>query len=224
MYVATRGDSVLYQSTVTISLDEESEPGPGEAAVVPTVELTIVTEPLEDGQYFYDSGVVVLRRTDAVPLRSWRSVETEMSEIEVATRYSRTRAFIRKESIDGSVDQSLPLPPNTYSSDISQSVLRSIPLETGLSFRINLLVPMEFRTVPARVRVLGTKLIETELGDIICREISVVTPGREVRHWVELAEPHRYIGMRDGLSEIQAVLVAYFASRADTLAPVRSSF
>jgi hypothetical protein len=217
VYFASRGDSLLYQTTVSISLDEEADPGPGEGPAVPTVEVTSVTEALEDGQYFFDSGVVIFRRADIVPLHSRRTVETELSDFDIETRYARTRAFIRKETVDGVTDQTLELPPNTFSNDISQTLLRSVPPTPGLVFRINLLVPMEFRTLPARVQVLGTKLIETGLGDIICREISVLTPGRETRHWVELAEPRRYIGMRDMLSETQAVIVEYTPAHADSL-------
>jgi hypothetical protein len=208
-YLATSSDSVLYQSTVTITLDEEREPGPGEALSVLTAVVTSVTEPASAGRYFFDSSVVEFERDSLRPLASYRLVETDISELEVTARYSRTRCSIRKATVDGTTEQWLRLGPLTYAGDMVATMLRGISLEPGTGFRASLMVPLEFRTTPTRVQVLGTRLIETDLGGILCREVEVTTPGRSVRHWIELAEPHRYVGMYDALRETQMVIVAW---------------
>jgi len=101
-----------------------------------------------------------------------------------------------------------------------QTWLRAAPLVSGTSFSNNLVVPFEFRTVPVKFLVLGTKLIPTKIGDVMCREIVLILPTREVRFWYELAQPHRFVGLSDTQNNTQMVLEGYKAGHGDTLPPV----
>ncbi len=77
--------------------------------------------------------------------------------------------------------------------------------------------------VPVTIMVLGTKLITTGLGDIMCREVVLISPNREVRFWYELAQPHRFVGLRDSQNDTQMLLTAYEPGHTDALPtrPVR---
>jgi hypothetical protein len=219
VYVVTRNDSALYRSVVTLELDEEmGDPGQNESVrVVPTVVVTNVVEPLPDAEWFYDSVQVVLRRDNLLPLRTFRSVETDISEFDISARYSRGRVQIEKQTIDGTADEELRLPDRFHSYDMVQTWLRAVPLVSGTSFRDNLVIPFEFRTVPVKFLVLGTKLISTKVGDIMCREIVLILPTREVRFWYELAQPHRFVGLNDTQNNTRMVLESFRASHADSL-------
>jgi hypothetical protein len=222
VYVVTRNDSARYRSVVTLALDEEMG-GVGKndsVSVVPTLIVTNAVQPLPDAEWFYDSVQVVFRRDDLSPLRTFRSVETDIAEFELTARYLRGRVQIEKQTIDGTTEEELRLPGRYHSYDMVQTWLRAAPLVSGTSFRDNLVVPFEFRTVPVKFLVLGTKLITTRLGAIMCREIVLILPTREVRFWYELAQPHRFVGLNDTQNNTQMVLESYRASHADSLPPV----
>jgi len=224
VYEVYRNDSALYRSIVTLAFDEEIGPGQGDTAqVVPTLVATNVVEPLSDAEYFFDSVQVVFRRDSIAPLRKYRSVETDISEFEISARYGRARVQIEKQTIDGSVQQELRLPGRFHSYDMIQTWLRCVPPVSGTTFRDNLVVPLEFRTVPVKVLVLGTKLVATGVGDVMCREIVLILPNREVKFWYELAQPHRFVGLRDAQNETQMLLKSFQPSRADTpsIQPIR---
>jgi hypothetical protein len=221
VYVVTRNDSALYRSVVTLEFDEEmGDVGRNDSVrVVPTLVVTNVVEPLPDAEWFYDSVQVVLRRDGLSPLRTFRSVETDISEFELTARYSQGRVLIEKQTIDGTTEEELRLPSRFHSYDMVQTWLRAVPLVSGTSFRDNLVIPFEFRTVPVKFLVLGTKLISTKVGDIMCREIVLILPTREVRFWYELAQPHRFIGLNDTQNNTKMVLESYRASHTDSLPP-----
>jgi hypothetical protein len=221
VYVVTRNDSALYRSVVTLEFDEEmGDVGQSDSVrVVPTLIMTNVVQPLPDAQWFFDSVQVVFRRDNLSPLRTFRSLETDISEFELTARYSRGRVQIEKQTIDGTTGDELRLPGRFHSYDMVQTWLRAAPLVSGTSFRDNLVIPLEFRTVPVKLLVLGTKLISTKIGDIMCREIVLILPTREVRFWYELAQPHRFVGLNDSQNNTQMVLESFRASRADPLPP-----
>jgi hypothetical protein len=220
-YVVTRNDSALYRSVVTLEFDEEmGDVGQSDSvSIVPTLIVTNVVQPLPDAEWFYDSVQVVFRRDNLSPLRTLRSVETDISEFELTARYARGRVQIEKQTIDGSTEEELRLPGRFHSYDMVQTWLRAVPLVSGTSFRDNLVIPFEFRTVPVKFLVLGTKLISTKIGDIMCREIVLILPTREVRFWYELAQPHRFVGLNDTQNNTHMVLESFRASHADSLPP-----
>jgi len=220
IYVITRNDSALYRSVVTLEFDEEMvDVGQGDSAqVVPTVVVTNVVQPLPDAAWYYDSVQAVFRRDNLAPLRTFRSVETDISEFELTARYSRGRVQIERQTIDGTDQEELRLTGRFQSYDMVQTWLRAVPLVSGTSFRDNLVVPSEFRTIPVKFLVLGTKLISTKIGDIMCREIVLILPTREVRFWYELAQPHRFVGLNDTQNNTQMLLESFQAGRADSLA------
>jgi len=227
-YEVTRNDTVLYRSRVVIAFDEEvREPAASGASaadtarVIPTLIATSVVEPLHAESYFFDSVAVVVRRDNLTPLRSSRSLETDISDMEVSARYQNGRAVVSKQTVDGIQESNLRLPPRAYANDAVQTFLRAVPPVSGTVFRINLVVPIDVRILPVKVSVLGTKLIKTALGDIICREILLSSPGREARLWYELAEPHRFVGMEDRGNGTQVLLTSYQANSADTLHAAR---
>ncbi|MBN2464673.1 hypothetical protein JXD38_03485 [candidate division WOR-3 bacterium] len=222
VYVVTRNDSALYRSVVNLEFDEEmGDVGPNDSIrVVPTLIVTNVVEPLPEAGWFYDSVQVVLRRDDLLPLRTFRSVETDISEFEISARYSRGRVQIEKQTIDGLTEEELRLPARFHSYDMVHTWLRAVPLVSGTSFRDHLVIPFEFRTVPVKFLVLGTKLIPTQLGDIMCREIVLILPTREVRLWYELAQPHRFVGLNDTQNNTKMVIESFRAGHADSLPPV----
>lgn len=216
-YVVTHYDTARYQYTIVLGFDEQAAPGPGDAPPVPTLVVTSITEPLGDEGFFFDSAVVTCRRDSLRPLRSVRRIETAIAEFDISARYDRGRVSIIKATVDGITEDVLPVPPRTYSTDAIQTFLRAVPPEPGSTFRLNLCIPMEFRTVPVRVQVLGTKLVTTELGDIMCREFAVASPGRSVRYWYELAEPRRFVGTYDPQTEMRTLLSTYQAAAVDSV-------
>ena len=219
VYQVTRNDSAVYRSTVTLAFDEEigSADQGDSVRVVPTLVATNVVEPLSDAEYFSDSVQVVFRRDSIAPLRTYRSVETDISEFEISARYGRGHVQIEKQTIDGSVQQELRLPGRFHSYDMIQTWLRCVPLVSGTTFHDNLVVPLEFRTVPVKVLVLGTKLVTTGVGDIMCREIVLILPNREVKFWYELAQPHRFVGLNDAQNATQMLLESFQPAHADSL-------
>jgi hypothetical protein len=220
VYSVNRNDSALYRSVVTLEFDEEM----GDVAqsdsvrIVPTLIVTNVVEPLSGADWYFDSVQVVFRRDSLSPLRTFRSVETDISQFELTARYEQGRVQIEKQTIDGGTEEELRLPHRFHSYDMVQTWLRAVPLVSGTSFRDNLVIPFEFRTVPVKFLVLGTKLVTTKLGDIMCREIVLILPTREVKFWYELAQPHRFVGLSDPQNNTQMLLESYRTSHADSLA------
>jgi len=219
VYEVTRNDTAMYRSTVTLAFDEEvGNAGRGDSAMtVPTLVATNVVEPLSGADYFFDSVQVVFRRDNLAALRAYRSVETDIAESEIVARYGRGKVQIEKQTVDGSVLEDLRLPERFHSYDMFQTWLRAVPLVSGTTFRDNLVIPLEFRTVPVKVLVLGTKLVTTGVGDIMCREIVLILPNREVRYWYELAQPRRFVGLSDAQNGTQMLLKSFRSGRADTL-------
>ncbi len=219
LYVVTRNDSALYRSVVTLEFDEEM----GDVArsdsvrIVPTLIVTNVVQPLSGAEWYFDSVQVVFRRDSLAPLRTFRSVETDISQFELTARYARGKVQIEKQTIDGSTDEELRLPGRFHSYDMVQTWLRAVPLVSGTSFRDNLVIPFEFRTVPVKFLVLGTKLVTTKIGDIMCREIVLILPTREVRFWYELAQPHRFVGLNDTQNNTQMLLEEFQPGHDGTL-------
>ncbi len=222
-YEVVRNDSVVYRTSVRVELSEEVA---GVAGVrVPTVVVTSAVEPGEGGDYFFDSLTVVLRRDSLRPLRSYRSITSGVSELEVAARFEPGRAVITKTTVDGVQEGSVSLPRWCYSQDALGTLLRAVPLSPGMSSRTSLVVPVDFRVVPVKIQVLGTKLIATGLGDVLCREVAVSAPGRETRFWIELAEPRRFVGLRDLQTGIILRLVSYQpGGQEPTSQPAPSTF
>ena len=140
-----------------------------------------------------------------------------ISEFEITARYSRGKVQVEKQTIDGTTEEELRLPVRFHSYDMVLAWLRAVPLVSGTSFRDNLVIPFEFRTVPVKFLVLGTKLISTRVGDIMCREVVLILPTREVRFWYELAQPHRFVGLNDTQNDTKMVLESFRASHADSL-------
>ncbi len=208
-YEIVRNDSVIYRVRISLMFSEELPAVTAPGKPVPTVMVTSNAAPAEGGEYFYDSLTVVLRRDSLTPLRSYRNIETGIAEMEIAARFEPGRVTITKTTVDGVQEERLRLPRNCYSQDVLSNVLRAVPLTPGTSFRTNLVVPVDFRVLPVKVQVLGTKLVETRLGGILCREVAVSSPGREVRFWVELAEPKRFVGLRDLQTQTEMRLVSY---------------
>ncbi len=222
-YVVTRNDSALYRSVVTLEFDEEM----GDVAqsdsvrIVPTLIVTNVVQPLSGADWYFDSVQVVFRRDALSPLRTFRSVETDISQFELTARYAPGRVQIEKQTIDGGTEEELRLPSRFHSYDMVQTWLRAVPLVSGTSFRDNLVIPFEFRTVPVKFLVLGTKLVTTKIGDIMCREIVLILPTREVRFWYELAQPHRFVGLNDTQNNTQMLLESFQLAHNDTVpAPI----
>jgi hypothetical protein len=219
VYEVTRNDTALYRSVITLAFDEEiGDPIQSDSSrTIPTLVATNVVEPLSDVEWFFDSVQVVFRRDDLSPLRTTRSVETDISEFDLVARYLRGRVQVDKQTIDGSIQEELRLPGRFHSYDMVQTFLRSVPLVSGTTFRDNLVIPFEFRTVPVKFLVLGTKLVTTGVGDIMCREIVLILPNREVKFWYELAQPHRFVGLKDPQNETQMLLKSYQPAHTDTV-------
>ncbi len=217
VYVVTRNDSALYRSVLTLEFDEETgNAGASDTArTVPTLIATNVVRPVSPAEWFFDSVQAVIRRDNFAPLRTYRSVETDVSEYELTARYLPGRVEIERQTVDGTTNEQLRLPRRYSSYDAVQTWLRCVPLVSGTSFRDNLVVPAEFRAVPVKFLVLGTKLVTTGVGDIMCREIVLILPTREVKFWYELAQPHRFIGFNDAQNNTQMVLESYQPGRTD---------
>jgi len=218
VYDVSKNDRVMYRAVLTLRYDEElgAPGGDGVAQAIPTLVATNVVRPLSDVEFFLDSVQVVFRRDDITPLRTYRTVETDISEFEIVARYSSSRVRIDKQTIDGGMQQELRLPARFHSYDMVQTWLRCVPPTPGTSFRNHLVVPFEFRTVPVKFMVLGTKLVTTGVGDILCREMVLILPSREVRFWYELAQPHRFVGLKDAQNDAQMLLRSYQPSGPDT--------
>ncbi len=209
VYHITKNDSLLYRARTVLRFDEEFG--------VPTAEVTHTVEPVTFGRFFFDSSTVVFHRDSLKPRRSARSLETDIAIFDIESRYEAGVVFIRKQSIDGIEERTLKLGPRSYDSEMIRTLLRSVPLESGTSFRLSSVVPMDLRTVPVDVMVLGTGRVTCGVGNVLCREVVLITPAKEVRMWYEIEQPHRLISLRDPEGETEMTLMGYSASRPDTL-------
>ncbi|MEO0086179.1 MAG: hypothetical protein ABIK37_06055, partial [candidate division WOR-3 bacterium] len=107
-YEIVRNDSVVYRTWLKVELSEEVAGVQG--IRIPTVVVTSMVEPGEGGEYFFDSLTVVLRRDSLRPLRSYRSITSGVSELEVEARFDPGRAVITKTTVDGVQQGSVGLP------------------------------------------------------------------------------------------------------------------
>lgn len=203
-----RNDSLLFRRTVTLQFDEEKG--------MPTVVITDVVQPESATVYFFDSTVFALRRYSFKPLWSYQTVATDIAAAEVEAWFQDHQVTVRKQTIEGAEEKELKVGPNTCGIDMLQTILRAVPLTPGLSFRINALIPLEFRTVPMVITVLGTKLVKTQLGDIMCREISIQESRHKVRLLFELNQPHRLVAIQDIENQTETVLQQFVPGRPDS--------
>ncbi len=217
VYDIIRNDSVLYRLTSQVRFDEELlQPAGSSRSVVPTIRLITVVETVSADEYFADSAVVVMRRDNLEPLRSARVLETAIAVFDLEAEYAPGRVTVTKRSIDGTQMQVLPIPPRAYDNEMISFVLRALPLVPATALSFATVVPMDMRVLPVKVKVLGTKVVTTGLGDIMCREVSLTMQRRQTRFWYELAEPHRLAGLANPESKTELRLVSYQASSTAT--------
>jgi len=209
-YKVLRNDSVLFRSQTTLRYDEEF----GQ----PLIEVVTTVQPVMAQEFFADSSTVVFRKDSLTPVRSARTVETDIAEFEVEARYEPGRVVINKQTIDGTECRTLKLPARSYDNEMFATLLRLVPLESGTRLKVNAVVPLDVRVVPVDVTVLGTKYITTATDSVICREIVLHTPSKEVRFWYELESPHRLIGMSDRDNDTELLLESYVPAGQDSAA------
>jgi hypothetical protein len=214
VYEVRRNDSTLYRSQVTLRFDEELLPNYGP---VPTALLTTMVEPVMARQFFYDSSAVVFRRDTLRPLRSFRSLETDIGLFDIEAQYERGAVDIRRQSIEGIEERRLAIRGPAFDNEMVGTLLRALPLTPSTRLTLQAVVPIDLRVMPLQVTVLGTKLISTPLGDILCREVEVASPAKEVRFWYELEQPRRLVGLADPESRTEMVLAGWTPARPDEL-------
>lgn len=206
-----RNDTLLFRRTVTIELNEEA----GEPVLVFTSVVQSESAPF----YFLDSTVAILSRYTLKPRWLYRAVASEISISEVEVSFEPEAIMLEKTTIDGTSRLKLKPAPYSYSMEMLPLLLRAVPLDPGLSFTINGIIPLEMRTQPVQIKVLGTRLINTPLGDMLCREVETATRGRKVRLLYELADPHRLIAIRDEEYDTETVLTQYLIRGSETVLP-----
>jgi hypothetical protein len=211
VYTIRRNDTLLYRRTITVSLDEEA----GEPIVILT--STVQTESTD--YYFFDSTAYALTRYSLKPLWLYRTVASEISISEVEVTFDPDAIRIEKTTIDGTSALTLQPRPGTYCIEMLPALLRAIPLEPALSFTINGIIPLELRSQPVQVKVLGTKMVSTPQGEILCREVEASTRNRTIRFVYELADPHRLIAIRDLGNATETVLKDFFIQELKTPLP-----
>ncbi len=211
LYEIVRNDSVLFTRTITLDFDEEG--------AIPIVVITNVVRSESALYYFFDSTTFALTRYTLKPVWSTRTVITEISITEVEAEFESDAVHLKKTTVDSKEEKTLPLSAHGYGIEMLQQLFRAIPLDPGLSFRIDVVVPLEFRVVPTNVTVLGTKLVATPLGDILCREVRAQAPRRSIRLLYELAQPHRLIAIHDLENNTETRLVEFSLPEPDTLLP-----
>lgn len=209
LYEIVRNDSVLYTRKTIVQFDEEQEE--------PTVVITNIVQGQTVPFYFFDSTTFALTRYTLTPLWSYRVVSTEISITEVEADFEPERIELRKTTVDGSERKDFKNTKNTYGIEMLQHLFRAVPLDPGLNFQLNIIIPLEFRTSRVAVTVLGTKMVSTPLGDILCREVSAVAQRRQLRLLYELAQPHRLVAIRDVENGTETRLVGFSISATDTL-------
>ena len=218
-YHVFRNDSVLFETRTVLRFDEELvATGPqGQPVAVPTAVVTVTIEPVDAPTYFFDSTVAVFTRDSFMPLRSFRDLETDLASFSIDARYEPGRVDIRKQTVDGTEEKTLRLTAYTYESEMLWFLMRAVPPDPSTHFQVKTVVPINYRIRPVDITVLGTKLVTTALGNIMCREFAVKIGAREVRFWYELEQPRRFIGMSDPTNRTTMLLVDYVPAGADTL-------
>lgn len=211
VYQVIRNDSVIFTRTTTLRYDEESG--------APVLLFTNVVRTESVPFYFFDSTTFALTRFTILPIWSYRTVATEISISEVQAEFESDRVELRKETVDGIEEKLFRLNKNTYGIEMLPQLFRTIPLEPGLSFQVNAIVALEFRTIPVSVKVLGTKLVKTSIGDILCREVEAIAPQRHLRLLYELTDPHRLIAIRDLENSTETVIVDFSIQDLENLPP-----
>lgn len=211
IYEVVRNDSVLFRRIVNGQFDEEG----GIASIVVTSVLRSELAPF----YFLDSTVFSLSRFSLKPLWSYRIVATEISISEVEAKFYPERVEMEKETVEGSAKKTFRINENTWGVEMLQQLLRALPLEPGRSFQLTAILPMEFRTTVVGVTILGTKAINTPLGEFICREVELTSRDRKLRLVYELADPHRLIAIRDLDNLTETRLIDFYIAPLDTLVP-----
>ena len=218
-YHITRNDSVLFKTHTVLRFDEELvESGPhGQPGAVPTAVVTTTIEPVEAPTFFFDSTVMVFTRDSFMPLRSFRDLETDLASFSIDSRYEPGRVHISKQTIDGVEDRVLRLAAHAYEPEMLWFLMRAVVPDPSTHFQVKTVVPISQRIRSVDITVLGTKLVPTALGNIMCREFSVKTGSKEKRFWYELDQPRRLIGMTDPTNKTRMLLVDYVPSGTDTL-------
>ncbi|MGQ9678383.1 MAG: DUF3108 domain-containing protein [bacterium] len=212
VYEVVRNDSILYTRKTIVQFDEIDEE--------PIVLITSIVQGHAVPFYFFDSTTLALTRYTFQPVLSYRAVATEISITEVEADFTENWIELRKTTIDGITRKNFPPTKKIYSIEMLQHLFRALPLEPGLRFTINVIIPLEFRTSRVDVTVLGTKAVSTPLGDIICREVSATAQRRQLRLLYELAQPHRLIAIRDIDNATETRLVDFSIPKPDTLYPL----
>ncbi|MGB9741921.1 MAG: hypothetical protein ACP5JB_05205 [candidate division WOR-3 bacterium] len=211
VYTIRRNDTLLFRRTITISLDEEA----GEPIVI----ITSVVQSESTDYYFFDSTSYALTRYTLKPLELYHTVASEISISEVEVIFYPDQIRVEKTTIDGASTITLKPLPGTYAIEMLPALLRAVPLEPALNFTINGLVPLELRTLPVQVKVLGTKMVTTPQGEILGREVETRTRNRTIRFVYELAEPRRLIAIRDLGNSTETVLEDFFIRELKTPLP-----
>ncbi|MEO0085874.1 MAG: hypothetical protein ABIK37_04510 [candidate division WOR-3 bacterium] len=210
-YEVVRSDSVLFERMTQLRFDEESG--------MPSLLITSVVRPRQAEVAFFDSTVFQLRRFSLRPLWSYRVVTTDLSAMEVEVRYESGSVEVLKQFIEGSDRQILKVGKDAFGADMLPFVLRAVTLTPGTAFSVNTVVGLEMRVTPTDVTVLGTRLVKTGLGDILCREVELRSARRRVSMLYELAEPHRLVAIEDEDNETVTRLVGYSAATPEPPVP-----
>lgn len=211
VYQVVRNDSVIFTRITTLRYDEESG--------APVLLFTNVVQTESAPFYFFDSTTFALTRFTILPIWSYRTVATEISISEVQAEFASDRVELRKETVDGIEEKHFPANKNTYGIEMLPQLFRTIPLEPGISFHVYAIVALEFRTIPVTVKVLGTKLVKTSIGDILCREVEAVAPQRHLRLLYELTDPHRLVAIRDLENSTETIIVDFYIQELESLPP-----
>uniref|UniRef100_A0A7C4CC53 DUF3108 domain-containing protein n=1 Tax=candidate division WOR-3 bacterium TaxID=2052148 RepID=A0A7C4CC53_UNCW3 len=206
-YEVVRADSVLFERVIQLRFDEESG--------TPSIIVTSVVRPQQAEVALYDSAVFELRRFSLKPLWSYRVVTTDLSALEVEVRYEPGAVEVEKQFIEGTDRQVLKVGRDAFGAEMLPFLLRAVRLTPGTSFTVSAVAGLEMRVVSTDVAVLGTRLVKTGLGDILCREVELRSPPRNVSLLYELAEPHRLVAIEDPDNKSVTRLVGYSAASPD---------
>lgn len=200
-YEVIRSDSVLYDRVTQLRFDEQSG--------TPSILVTSVVRSRQAEVAFYDSAVFELRRFSLRPLWSYRMVTTDLSALEVDAQFEPGEVEVQKQFIEGTDRQVLKVGRDAFGAEMLPFVLRAVPLEPGTAFSVDAVIGLEMRVTTTDVTVLGTRLVKTALGDIICREVELSSARRKVSLLYELAEPHRLVAIEDSDNESMTRLAGY---------------
>ncbi|MEO0073526.1 MAG: hypothetical protein ABIK43_02540 [candidate division WOR-3 bacterium] len=210
-YEVIRRDTVIFRRRVLLQFDE--------TAARPLAVVTSVVEPYAARIFLTESITFALRRFSLKPEWLYRQTTTELTITELTARWEDGRVEVRKETVDGSEEKSLRVAEDALAAEMARVALRGLPLEPGTEYRTRMVIPLEFRSEPVTISVLGTRLVKTRLGDILCREVAVTQARRRQSLLYELAQPRRLVEARDPDGITRMVLVRYLPEQADTLLP-----